>query len=300
VELVDGLRRIFVLKANEKEIGFVVKIVEPVHKLVVGDSLRIRQILTNLLGNALKFTDKGTVSLNVRQLSATDKGIKFEFAVRDSGIGMSAEQLGKLFQPFVQADNSISRRFGGTGLGLNISRNLANLMHGEIRVESEINVGSTFIFEVTLSPVHEDENQTKNLLESETFMQDEKLLVGKRVLLAEDNRINQLVATKLLTKYGLIVDVANNGEEALQLVFKNEYELVFMDIQMPVMDGLAATRQLRQQARFKNLPIIAMSAGVTLEEQSECNAAGMTSFIPKPIDSTLLKLKLYEYLLSKN
>ncbi len=299
-DLLESLNRMFTLKSQEKGVGFVVNRDAQITQLVYGDQLRIRQILTNLLGNAIKFTSTGQVTLDIRQISSNATGITLNFKVRDTGIGMTPEQIKGLFQPFVQADNSISRRFGGSGLGLTISLNLAKLMGGDIKVESRIGVGSTFNFQVTLAvarATHHD-SDSSSPVNGKSLTQNPELLIhslkGKRVLLTEDNRVNQLVATKMLTKLGIIVDVANNGEEALQCLENNTYDVVLMDIQMPVMNGLEATRQIRQNPKYFTLPIFAMSAGVTLDEQAACDAAGMTGFISKPVSKAELTGKLVE------
>jgi PAS domain S-box-containing protein len=298
-ELLESLNRMFTLRANEKGIAFKIIRDEQISVLVYGDQLRLRQILTNLLGNAFKFTSRGQVELNVSLRHSSSSGMVLNFNVRDSGIGMTPEQLHHLFKPFVQADNSISRRFGGTGLGLTISLNLAKLMGGDISVESKVGTGSEFNFEVTLPVAHAKENISGSIRPygekgSPQFLAMLEGLNGKRVLLTEDTRVNQLVATKMLSKLGLLVEVANNGEEAVQRLQKNNYDIVLMDIQMPVMNGLEATRLIRKDPRFAALPIVAMSAGVTLDEQAACDEAGMTAFISKPIDSTELTHKLFE------
>lgn len=297
-ELLESLNRMFTLKAQEKGVGFVVNRDEQITKLVYGDQLRIRQILTNLLGNALKFTSTGQVTLDVRQISASPAGITLNFVVRDSGIGMTPEQVQGLFKPFVQADNSISRRFGGTGLGLTISLNLAKLMGGDIKVESQIGIGSAFNFQVTLAVARAMQDDSAHTLKGKDSVQDRTMLIhslkSKRVLLTEDTKVNQLVATKMLGKLGMLVDVANNGDEALQWLEKNTYDVVLMDVQMPVMNGLEATRLIRQNPKYVTLPIFAMSAGVTLDEQEACDAAGMTGFISKPISSAELTSKLVD------
>ena len=299
-ELLESLNRMFTLKAQEKSIGFAITRDEQIKSLVYGDPLRLRQILTNLLGNALKFTSKGQVTLEVLQLETNSSGINLKFIVRDSGIGMTEEQVNNLFKPFSQGDNSISRRFGGTGLGLTISLNLAKLMGGDIHVESKAGAGSEFSFIVTLAvakSTHKNKSDPLNTpvsKDSVEYLNRIQTLKGKRVLLAEDDRVNQLVATKMISKLGLIIDIAKNGEEAIQSLQNTPYDIVLMDIQMPVMNGLEATRLIRQDPRFATLPIIAMSAGVTLDEQTICDEAGMTGFIGKPIDSTLLTNKLIE------
>jgi signal transduction histidine kinase len=294
-DLLDTLNRMFTMSAQDKGIGFSVVRDEPIPRLIKGDALRLRQILTNLLGNAFKFTKHGSVTLEMKSVKTASADVQLSFIIRDSGIGMTAAQLEGLFQPFSQADSTISRRFGGTGLGLSISLNLAKLMGGDIRVESQPGIGSAFFFSVTLPEVEPASIQRREADRAPSeFRALAQILRGKRVLLTEDNRINQLVASKMLTRIGLLVDIANNGEEAIQRINETTYDIVLMDIQMPVMDGLEATRLIRQDPRFLTLPIVAMSAGVTLDEKSACDQAGMTGFISKPIISSELANKLVE------
>ena len=292
-DMLDGIRRMLGQRAQERGLEFTLTRADRVPRHLIGDQLRIRQILTNLLGNALKFTKRGSVRLSVEQMDESDKGVFLDFCVQDSGIGMSSEQMGHLFQPFMQADNSITRRFGGTGLGLTISRNLAQMMGGDIRVESEEGVGSSFHFQLRLPVANLTEAfGAKKRQEADNALprydDAAHVLKGKKVLLVEDNRVNQLLASHMLKKLGMPLDIANNGVEAIARLDDERYDVVLMDIQMPVMDGLEATRRIRQDARFAALPIVAMSAGVTLDEQEKCSAAGMTDFIGKPIDSTQL------------
>jgi len=282
-DLLDTLNRMFAMCAQDKGVGFSIVREEPIPRLITGDALRLRQILTNLLGNAFKFTKHGSVTLEIKS-AKTEMDAQLSFIIRDSGIGMTAAQIEGLFQPFSQADSTISRRFGGTGLGLTISLNLARLMGGDIRVESIPGMGSAFFFTVTLPEAKPVGMQRREADRAPSeFKELAQILRGKRVLLTEDNRINQLVASKMLTKIGLLVDIANNGEEAIQRINETAYDIVLMDIQMPLMDGLEATRLIRQDTRFMTLPIVAMSAGVTLDEKSACDQAGMTGFIGKPI-----------------
>jgi PAS domain S-box-containing protein len=298
-ELLDSLNRLFNLRAQEKGLEFTLTRDAQVPNLLIGDQLRLRQILTNLLGNAFKFTTQGRVTLEVRYIQSSDAGISLCFLVQDTGIGINPQQIKTLFQPFVQADNSISRRFGGTGLGLTISRNLAQMMGGDILVESETGVGSLFRFELTLAEANQTQIAERNKGREadntpSTSQEVAQALRGKRALLAEDNQVNQLVATRLLKKLGMLVDIANNGEEAIQRLQDANYDIVLMDIQMPVMDGLSATHRIRLDDRFADLPIVAMSAGVTLDEQEKCASIGMSGFIGKPIDPVLLTNKLVE------
>jgi len=294
-ELLGTLNRMFTLYAQGQNLGFSINCEDRIHRLLYGDPLRLRQILTNLLSNAFKFTENGAITLNVSLVKSSPVGITLDFQVSDSGIGMTETQIETLFKPFVQADNSISRRFGGTGLGLAISRNLVQLMGGKIQVSSQSGIGSSFNFQISFAPAtpKSSEYQRREADQApQEFREIAQILRGKRVLLTEDNRVNQLVASKMLVKLGLLVDIANNGREAIQHLQEKSYDVVLMDIQMPVLDGLEATRQIRQDERFFSLPIIAMSAGVTLDEQTACADAGMTGFIPKPIESTELANKL--------
>ena len=292
-ELLASVKRMLDPRARDQGLRFDFSRDAAVPNLLIGDPLRLRQVLTNLLGNALKFTRQGSVHLMVRQIRQSDAGAELDFCIQDSGIGMSAEQLSRLFQPFTQADNSITRRFGGTGLGLTISRDLAQLMGGDIRVESVLGEGSAFHFQVTLPLAKPTQTAATHQLEVKgPAPETAQCLQGKRVLLVEDNRVNQLLATHILKKLGMLSDIANNGEEAIQRLQDNRYDVVLMDIQMPVLDGLDATSLIRKDERFRNLPIVAMSAGVTLDEQEKCSAVGMTDFIAKPIDSAQLIEKL--------
>ena len=294
--LLDSLNRMFALRAKEKGLEFTIGRDERINGLVYGDQLRLRQILTNLLGNAVKFTSQGKVALDVCLQETSRLGMTLVFTVTDTGIGMSPEQLENLFAPFSQADSSISRRFGGTGLGLSISLNLAKLMGGDIRVESLAGAGSTFRFSITLAVARSRRDPEQR---AESGRIDDRAMIrmlkDKRVLLVEDTRINQMVATKMLNRFGMSVDVANDGAEAIQCLQKQTYDIVLMDVQMPVMNGLEATRLIRQDPKFSALPVVAMSAGVMLDEQASCDEAGMTGFISKPIDMSQFAQKLVEF-----
>lgn len=290
-ELLASLQRMLAARTHELGLAFSLKKEAQIPHFLVGDPLRLRQILTNLLSNAIKFTKQGAVTLSVQLIQVDDDGVGLDFCIQDTGIGMSPAQLANLFQPFVQADNSITRRFGGTGLGLTISRNLAELMGGTIKVESEEGRGSSFHLYLTL-PVPAQMRVVREGEEETPAQEAMQVLHGKRVLLAEDNRVNQKLASHMLEKLGMLIDIANNGKEAIERLNATRYDIVLMDIQMPVMDGLEATQLIRQDSRFKVLPIVAMSAGVTLDEQERCSEAGMTDFIGKPIDSAQLMAKL--------
>jgi len=301
-ELIQSLNSLFYARAREKSLTFRIDIPDDVPRYLVGDSLRLQQILINLIGNGIKFTSQGTIQLLITLIAPpANKNVTLRFTVTDNGIGISEEQQKLLFQPFAQADGSIARRFGGTGLGLVICRKLAQLMGSDIVCHSTPGEGSQFYFDMCF-PLAEQLSDTRtNQLNRNkgitSQLQDAaKGLTGAKVLLVEDNLLNQQVAGEFLRKAGLQVVIANDGQQALQLLADHAFDIVLMDIQMPVLDGLQATRQIRNQTRFAKLPIIAMSAGVTLDEQAECEAAGMTDFISKPIDPLLMIEKLVKAL----
>ena len=266
-------------KAESKGLAFDLAVDPELPPVLLGDPVRIFQILNNLCDNAVKFTEQGKVSLAVRVEERSGEQVRASFTVEDQGIGLTGEQLGKLFQPFSQADVSTTRRFGGTGLGLTISKSLCEMMGGSIEVRSEYGHGSAFRFELPLGVSAESIGRTA----SDGAPPD---LSGKRVLLAEDNLINQEIVLALLEKTGVEVDVANDGREALDLLAKNDYALVLMDVQMPVMDGLAATRFIRTMGdeNKAQVPIIAMTAHAMTDDRKNCLEAGMNDHVAKPIE----------------
>jgi len=301
--LVNNLNNLFEETARQKNLTFELEVSPEVQRHLIGDALRLQQVLTNLLNNSIKFTQTGFVRLRISVSQQDDKPILLTFSIEDSGIGISQEQQKILFQPFTQADTSITRRFGGTGLGLVISQKFIRLMGGEISLESTLHEGSHFWFTLPFEiskkshsteflPVKQNKRATTEQLEEAA-----KLLVNKRVLLVEDMPLNQQVASEFLRNAKLRVVVADNGKEALDILEFSTFDVVLMDIQMPVMDGLEATRLIREQPQFATLPIIAMSAGVTLDEQEKCHAAGMSDFIAKPINPLYMLEKLRDLLI---
>jgi signal transduction histidine kinase len=247
---------------------------DEVPPLVAGDLTRLRQILRNLISNAIKFTSAGSVQICVSVAKAESDRTVLQFAVQDTGIGMEQEEQKQIFIPFSQADTSATRMFGGTGLGLTICRSLVEMMGGEIWCQSEVNQGSIFFFTAVFR-VPKNENE-------EIVFPD--WLQGLPILLAEDNKINQIVATELLKKKGFHVDVVSNGLRAVEMVKQKNYGLVLMDIQMPEMDGIQATKMIRNDLRFAELPIVALTANAMEDDRKKCLAAGMNDHIAKPIN----------------
>jgi signal transduction histidine kinase/FixJ family two-component response regulator/HPt (histidine-containing phosphotransfer) domain-containing protein len=273
--------------AREKSLDFQVHCPPHIAGLVRGDPLRLRQILTNLLGNAIKFTpEQGQVTLLVHALESGDNGSRcFCFEVTDSGIGMSAEQLAQLFQPFTQADASISRRYGGTGLGLTISQRLAQLMGGRIEVESQPGQGSCFRLTLALEPAASEALEPEDPPPAATEAVLD--LSQARVLLVDDNAVNRTVAAGMLATWGIVPATAADGVEALSqaetLLAEGGLDAILMDVQMPELNGYQAARQLRARPAFAEVPIIAMTAYAMPSEREHCLEAGMNDHLAKPI-----------------
>jgi CheY-like chemotaxis protein/nitrogen-specific signal transduction histidine kinase/HPt (histidine-containing phosphotransfer) domain-containing protein len=290
--MLDDLSDLFLAQALGKNLGFTIKMDAVVPKLLVGDSLRIQQILSNLLGNAIKFTPQGKVGIQVQLLEQENSNAKLLFSVSDTGIGISAEDQARLFQPFSQADTSITRRFGGTGLGLAISHRLLQLMGSNIVIDSEPGLGTTFSFELLLGvaagevskKIERRHVERKAGTLSADLRQRGEALSGRHILVAEDSVINQQVVKEFLKLSGVNVDIANNGKEALSRLEQKNYDAILMDIHMPEMGGVEATENIRRQAKYANLPIIALTAGVTQEERANCRDCGMNDFVAKPIN----------------
>ena len=291
-----GVIDMFRQAAAEKGLDLTLNMDESVPLFLQGDPLRLQQILINLIGNSIKFTEQGGVAVRVSLLERSNASATLRFSVRDTGIGLAPEQQEKLFSAFSQADTSTTRRYGGTGLGLAISRRLVEMMNGEISCSSREEKGAEFVFSAVFGLAPSDA-AAKDLLPgapAEAAGPDEigtgspealvTHLAGRRILVAEDNEINQIVAREMLEHAGLVVEIASNGREAVAMALAGNYDLIFMDIQMPDMDGLSAAAELRRHQRLRHLPIIAMTAHAMVGDREKSLAVGMNDHITKPID----------------
>ena len=284
--VVETLHTLFIDACISKGLKLNLTIDDRVPLALIADANRLQQILINLLGNAIKFTESGSISLAISLQQLQHSRAQLLFSVKDTGIGIAEEHQHKLFLPFSQIDGSISRRYGGSGLGLSICTELLKLMDSKLSLSSLPKQGSTFNFELNLElqSLNFSHNAVKVSPFPLSFKENGSLLAGYKVLVVEDNKINQQVVEKFLSLSGILVSVANNGQEALEQLAQNDFSAVLMDMHMPVMDGFEATQQLRLQPRFAKLPVLALSAGVTSEEQARCLAVGINEFICKPIN----------------
>jgi len=286
-DCVHEAMRVLQPTAQGKDLALDVTVADAVPRLVSGDELRLRQVLVNLISNAVKFTKRGSVALTVE---ATDRGgsLELAFAVTDSGIGIPHEVQARLFRPFTQADSSISHQFGGTGLGLAISRQLVELMGGAISVESMPGHGSTFRFTVAVGSIDQSADGRHNRAAGELPPRPEPIAMntpaGLRILVVDDNPVNLRVAVGMLKGLDQRCDLAEGGEEAITMVQAMDYDLVLMDRKMPGVDGIEATRRIRSEVSDERQPrIVAMTASVTAEDRTACFDAGMDDFISKPV-----------------
>lgn len=285
--VLSNITGLFLERAREKGIQISYEVDKNIPDYLFSDQIRIRQILLNLINNAIKFTEKGSVKLFVKLIEFSGDQFKLKFEVKDTGIGISEENKNKLFSAFTQSDSSFTRKFGGTGLGLAISKKLAELMGGEIGVESQLEKGSNFWFTIW----------TKEGKKVQFKPQDSKKssIPNLNILLAEDNKVNVMVAKQVIENAGHQVTVAENGMEAVEQFQNNKFDIILMDIMMPVMDGMEATWIIRQMEQDKNLnpiPIIALTANVVKEDRKKYMSAGMNDFLSKPIRPDLLIEKI--------
>jgi PAS domain S-box-containing protein len=295
-ELLGNIIQVHEQKASEKGLRLHFNFVKGTPSVVKGDPVRINQIITNLLSNAIKFTEKGYVQLSVSGKSLGEKLHKINFTIKDSGIGIAADKLDYIFERFSQANADTTRKFGGTGLGLAITRHLVEMMGGTVDVQSMPGYGSTFNIEIevaegTADPLAYPEPPQKKTLGTPSNG-------DARVLIAEDNRVNQIVVYNFLNNWGIKTDFASNGLEALELIQSKSYKLILMDLQMPEMDGYTAARKIRSMddPYFKNIPIIALTASAMIEIKQKAFDTGMNDYISKPFDPDDLRKKIFHFL----
>lgn len=299
-EVMQSVRDMLLLKAEEKNIDLKMIVDPALPKRVIGDPTRVNQILINLAGNAVKFTDKGFVEVKITMLKAESGKIWVQFDVTDTGIGIAADYVDKIFESFTQAGTDVARKFGGTGLGLTISKQLTTLMHGDISVKSELGKGTTFTVKI---PFEESAIQVS---EERSSVVDEKTMecLNKvKLLLVEDNEFNRMVAEDTLKDIipGVIIDIAVNGREAVERVKQEKYDVVLMDIQMPIMDGVTATKAIRTlPAPTNEVKIIAMTANVLQEDVKQYFEVGMNAYVSKPFQTDELLLKMASVLENKD
>ncbi len=312
-QLVQNIANAFTIMARQKGLQFKLEWDESNPQHVVGDPTRLGQILINLLGNATKFTQKGSVTLKVLKQNETEDAVDVLFVVQDTGIGIPKDKVQKIFGSFEQVDSSLTRKYGGTGLGLTITSRLIEMMGSKIEVESEENKGTTFKFELTFPKVKDQ--KVEELPDFSLFLTHEQPRLAEEVmkesqpepssqkdtpliLLVEDNVINQRVAKRMVENMGYKVEIANHGKEALEMLDKKKYDLILLDVQMPVLDGLRTAQKIRVKElnTDEHIPIIAMTAHAQKEDRDRCLEAGMDDYLSKPINMKILEEKIKHYL----
>lgn len=295
---VEGIAEILLSKARSKGISLLTFIDPAIPKQLYGDSVRLRQILLNLADNAIKFTEQGSVMIHAQLVKNSADHSNIYFSVIDTGIGLTEQELERLFQPFSQADSSTTRKYGGTGLGLAISKRLVELMDGEIGVESEKNNGAVFWFNLSFkNDVKTANSNGKAKTVKSTDFSNQRQNLGTHLLLVEDNPVNQKVATYQLKKLGYSVDAVTNGKEAIEKIHIHSYSIIFMDIQMPEMDGIEATKIIRAMRGAKGeTPIIAMTANAMQADREKYLDAGMSDYLSKPVTLGQLEKILDNYI----
>lgn len=288
-QCLEQITQLFYHMAHEKNINISYSIDSDVPQGILTDESRLRQVLINLVANAVKFTEQGHVKILVERSNRKDT---LNFYIEDTGIGIAKEKIERLFRPFTQVDDGLTRKYGGTGLGLVICKKILNLLGGDIKVESKMGVGSTFHFTLKVIPI-----KVGNHIRSgfQDISQGLAKTIPLKVLIAEDNPVNRKLLTSLLSKNHIFPDSAENGLEAFELAKKNEYDLIFMDIQMPIMDGITATKKIIEFHKNKRPKIVAVTANVLQEDRDRCFEAGMDDFMAKPINNNILVSILERY-----
>ncbi|MFT6153574.1 MAG: signal transduction histidine kinase [Crocinitomicaceae bacterium] len=287
-DLGQSLNGLFIAQLKDKNLDYKFSVDPMLPEFLKGDPLRLKQILINLVGNSIKFTESGGIFITVKALEFSPN-LRIQFTVTDTGIGIPNDKLPTLFEAFTQVDSSTTRKYGGTGLGLQISKSLVELMQGTIFAQSQYGKGSSFIFDIVLKSGKLPKESEIKIATSYNSVSD------VRILVAEDNKTNQLVISAMLKKLGYSFDIINNGKEAIESLKKSKYDLILMDCQMPILDGFEATSEIRMRSQWVNLPIIALTAGATKAEKTECIKVGMNDFLSKPITIDVLETTLRKW-----
>lgn len=297
IETID----LFTAKIRERNLEVVVLVDPSLPPCIKGDMNRLRQVLNNLVGNAVKFTHEGSVYIMVNKLAETENSLTLEFMIKDSGIGIPPDKINELFQPFSQLDASTTRKFGGTGLGLSISKSLVELMGGTIRVEPSNEPGATFIFTIAvktlISPVQPPDESDKPLQMDATI--DNHTPAPVRVLVGEDDNVSRRLMKQMLEALGFFADLAENGTEVLAALEQTPYDLLFLDLRIPFKEGWETVQEIKTKVIDKQTVIIAMTANVSKETMQRCLSSGMDDFIAKPVRSEDIKQVIQKYVLKK-
>lgn len=290
-EEISAMLHLFDFKIKEKNLELVKEYDNTIPPILLGDSVRLNQILINLISNAIKFTSKGKITVSVRLLTSDNDNVTIEFAISDSGIGLAEDTIPIIFENFQQATSSTARLFGGTGLGLAIVKQLVEKQGGTISVKSKLNEGSTFSFILNFQKI---EPEFKLAIESETAqLESNKEIKNIKVLVVEDVELNQMLIKIILKGFGFEMDIADNGKVAIEKLQTNSYDIILMDLQMPEMNGFEASEHIRRKMN-SNIPIIALTADVVAEELIQCEEIGINAHITKPFDEKLLYNKIVE------
>ena len=297
--LLDDLKNTYSYSANQKGIRLILKKDDQLPTILIGDSTRLTQILTNLLSNAIKFTNEGRVVLDVELIEESENELILQFEIRDTGIGIKKDKIDLIFRSFEQAEKTISKDFGGTGLGLSICKKLLELQGSELKVKSEYTKGSTFYFQLKFGKTN---TEKKDHPDPRKFNTSYEAIGQMKVLLVEDNKFNILVVEKLLANWNVNLDVAQSGKQALEMVQQNNYQLILMDLRMPMMDGYTTAKLIRKlpHERFREIPIIACTASFRQDVIDNVKRAGMDDFLSKPYDPGDLHNIIKRYEISKN
>lgn len=289
-DMIEGVLKIIRLKTKNTGVELLHEIDSNISSDFIGDPTRLRQILSNLLGNAVKFTHRGWIKLSVNQISSDGENLVLQFSIKDTGIGIPSDKLEEIFDPFTQADTSTTRQYGGSGLGLYIVKTFVQKMNGSIQVESVPQEGSEFIFTIKLQQA--SHSAIPAIKEHESA---EESFKGAKILVTEDNPVNLQLITAILKRLGCQIDTATHGQEAIAKLKQNSYDIVLMDMQMPVMGGIEATRAIRREIN-PHIPIIGLTADVMKEDEEAALAAGMNDYLTKPVSVAKLKEKFTKWL----